>query len=346
MSIIKLDVRDDNIHFELTFDRRINFIIGNSASGKTTLYNMLGSSREDNDIIVDTTYDFILAAVDTYEIMIRESKDAIFIFDDLDVISSASFSDLVKKYGINNNLWFIIMSREDDESLNEAKRLSFSINNIFKLSSENGHYTNIKYYNYSFPQIKHYDKVLIEDTTSGFDFFSNLYKQGVVCSTSGKSTIVDDTQRLINEGNKNILVLFDSAAFGCHISKFDAYFSDDNGFRVSVLSFYECFEELLLRTNLLNRLPMVTKELSRLTDYANNFISWENYFEDLIKRATEDKMYKYNHSGVLRTCYYEPCMKCNPNIMEKCDGTIDGNNKFESLLKDTKYEFLLDYFVG
>ena len=105
-------------------------------------------------------------------------------------------------------------------------------------------------------------------------------------------------------------------------------------------------DELLLRTNLLNRLVDVKKELSVITDYANNYISWEKYFENLIRRVTTDKMYKYTHSGELRTCYYNSCSECNPNKRIKCDGFLEGDDKFVSLLNGTKYEFLLDYSIN
>lgn len=41
MSFIKLMINTENLHFNIEFDRRIIFIKGNSATGKSTFVNLL-----------------------------------------------------------------------------------------------------------------------------------------------------------------------------------------------------------------------------------------------------------------------------------------------------------------
>ena len=76
--------------------------------------------------------------------------------------------------------------------------------------------------------------------------------------------------------------------------------------------------------------------------YANQFSSWEKYFENLIIKVTEGSFYKQSHRSKLNTCYYENSNDCTTNKKEKCDYGLEGN-KFINLLVGTRFEFLLRY---
>lgn len=105
---------------------------------------------------------------------------------------------------------------------------------------------------------------------------------------------------------------------------------------------YECFEEMLLNTNIFNQNKLVIIEMNNLFQYANQFISWERFFEDLLARATEGTKYAYKHSsGKLSSCYVNNCDECNSYIKNKCDFAIDGN-KVKILFEKTKYEWILE----
>ncbi len=145
MGYINLIVSTDDIQFELSFDRRINFIVGDSGIGKTYLYSLLNSARVDDSVRVKSTYDYALANYDSIYLLIRESRDKVIIIDDLDVMKDKRFSQYVKKFCEKNNLWFVIMSREDDANLDGSDRLSFGVDSIYTLRMHGNVYRNERY---------------------------------------------------------------------------------------------------------------------------------------------------------------------------------------------------------
>lgn len=62
--------------------------------------------------------------------------------------------------------------------------------------------------------------LLIEDSVDGFEFFRHLLRDTVVVAKNGKSSIIEDTKEIVSKKCEGILVLFDKAAFGCHMDKF------------------------------------------------------------------------------------------------------------------------------
>ena len=338
---IFVKVSDNLISYDLYFNRRINFIIGAGGAGKTTLASLVDlANTGDYDISLDSSYPIrIYRRLDDIQTDIVVLKDRIILIDDLSFIEKPLFASLVKEYCVSNNLWFIIMTRESVVYSTLGARLSYSTNSVYKLVGDRNK-TLAKYFNYKIDSSSNYDCFLTEDTNSGFIFFKILLGDKVFHSTSGKSTIIQDINEKISEGYKNILVILDTAAYGCHMPYFDALFSDDDSFNVSFISDYECFEELLCKSNIVENNEIIVKELSVLENYANNFVSWENYFEDLIKRATSNKLYSHSHSSKIKNCYLDSCDNCSIYKRQKCDFNKSGD-KLENLLRDTNYEFLL-----
>lgn len=336
------------INYDLEFQRRINFIIGNGGVGKTSLANLVSTYNKTNDssIFVDSSYPIsVIDDLATWKNAVPIMHDTIYIFDGLKFAESGLFANMVTKYSISNNLWFIIMTREDSEILNRKTvlySLSYSINSVYTLVGEKDKRLK-RYYGYTMDNSSTFDYVLTEDKGAGFRFFKSLFGDIVHQSSEGKSKIVEDILSAVHQGFKRILVLFDTATFGCHMNYFNTVLSYVYDADIVISSYYECFEELLSRTNMLSNNPVVQKELANLEGYANNFISWENYFEDLIGRATEGKMYRYTHGrlSILKSCYTEPCDLCPVQKREKCDVAQLGD-KFEYLLKGTKYDWLLE----
>lgn len=104
---------------------------------------------------------------------------------------------------------------------------------------------------------------------------------------------------------------------------------------------YESFEEFLLQSNMLNKHPRVQQEFRDLSKYANQYFSWETYFERLIVDVTSKEPYKHSHSSkTIQHCYVDSCLNCNPYIAKKCNKYVS-ENKILWLLRDTKYERLL-----
>lgn len=344
MSGVDFKLSDSLLSYDIHLSRRINFIRGDSGTGKTTMVDLLREASEVDNVDVDLELHGVSGVVilseDSYASVIKDSRNKLVVLDDLGIANKGGFASLVKRYCIANDLWFLIISRYLNQGVDYMKSLSYSINSVYKLCNMNNVYSLASYYDYGFCLNRQYDAVVTEDKGSRCNFFVNLFKCDVFPSTSGKSTIVRDVEELRLKGYSNILVLMDTASFGCHMEEFDMYFSGYDDFNVSLISFYECFEELLIHSPFADS-PVVHSELEKLGEYANNFISWERYFEDLMERATDGKYYSYKHGSPLRNCFLKSCDLCDSYRRGRCDCASSGD-KYEYLLRGTKYEFLLN----
>lgn len=341
MNTIKLDVHADEFHFSLELTRRLTVVKGNSASGKTTLTEFV--SAEDRIAVIESDYPVLVATNSTWQSTVAGSTDSIIIFDDLRLVGSPEFAKAYKDYCVLNNLWFLVMGREDnEEQLQNFYHLSYCMNNIFEMVHEGTTYTLKKYY--KFPALEREpDIILTEDSKAGFVFFKKLFRETeVISAESGKGALIPQVDVLIRKGYDNILAVVDSASFGCHAEELYSRFCRREPSKVMLMSDYECFEEMLLQTNLLNCIDLVREEMSDLVKYANQYYSWETYFEKMIDEVTKGKPYHHAHQMRLKNCYLTDCDLCPAPKRATCDHVLFGS-KFVELLKGTKYERLLKY---
>lgn len=304
--MISLDIKNDLLHFNINLQRRISFIMGDSATGKSSMYELLNLKLRHNDDEV-----FLKSNIDIVLLDFSNLKDShshvLYIVDDLDILPNHDFEALMNSM-VEDDLWFLIMSREEVDYKLKAS-IIFSSNCEYTLGVIDNVYTLRPLYTYERSITNKYDCVLVEDSKGGFDFFNKLYKDSKVLSTKGKNNIVTSMETAVDNGFRNILVIFDTANFGSCFAEFynKARVSEAN---IEFISTYECFEELLVRTNLLNNLGVVKYGLENIEEEANKFKSWEKYFEYLIKVATQNKPYGYLHGKSLSHCYTDNCNLC------------------------------------
>ena len=344
MNTIKLAVHSSIYNCELEFKHRLNIIIGDSGVGKTSLVDILNVPSPQTQI--KYTYPVVIAGYTTWKSSIQTERNSLIIFDDLNIVESDEFSDLISKYLIKSNLYVLIISRA---IMPKISTLSYSIHAIYEMYYDEtliNHYIR-EYYHKLLPEI---DTLLnseipicyiTEDTTAGYQFFKTLIdKNDVYHSTSGKSTMIRDTKEKLS--TSAVVNIIDTAAYGCHIEEF-VKLTKYSINPVTLLYDFECFEEVLVRSNLLNDNVVVQKELNDLPKYANQFKSWENYFQDLLLRVTKGKLWKQSHGdSKLNKCFLINCIDCNEYKRLKCS-KAQITDKFEFLLKGTKFEYLLKF---
>lgn len=334
--MLKLTVTSDIYKCSMTIDRRITIIKGDSGTGKTTLVDML-----DNTIYsakVESSLPILIATNTTWRLVFH-STDSILIFDDLEIVESGEFAKLLKENCVKNNLYLIIISRE---SLGEMRKLSYSMDSVYEMCTDKDGITHylVPYYKTENSNIKYSDikKCLVEDNGKAKKFFESVLNVPVY-SSDGKANVVRKLENIHN--GEFVLLFIDRSAFGCHADEL-RYMIIMKKIICEVPIGYECFEEMLLNANIVNKNSIVITEMSDLFKYANQFISWERFFEDLLARATEGTKYSYKHSsGKLSSCYMNKCDVCNSYIKNKCDFAVDGD-KLKALFEGTKYEWILE----
>lgn len=224
----------------------------------------------------------------TWQDMLYPLKDTIiFIEENNHFVFSGEFAEFVK---ISGN-YFVLINRAS------FKMLPYSIHEIYEIITdkkhadvkESYHYFKELYSNYPVLENNRMDIVVTEDSNSGCQFFSGLFKQSRVVSAGGNSRVLLRLQEL---ESGDILIIVDGAAFGAMIENCLEFISTKKQ-RISVWM-PESFEYLILRSGMIQsaELPEI---LASTSDYveAEEYESWEQYFTQLLISLTENKAYKY-----------------------------------------------------
>lgn len=290
-------VKSKKVFFEFTVKRNITVIKGDSASGKTTLLHMLYEYLrvgKESGYSVSTNAEYYVylrreVGRDWKDAMFSLENTIIFIEENNEFVFSREFADFVKTSGN----YFVLVNRAP------FKMLPYSIHEIYEIVT-NRKRTDIKesyhelreiYSNYPIIENNKIQHVIAEDSNSGFQFFSSVYKHSHVISAHGNSNILN-TIKKINSGD--ILVIADGAAFGALIESCLKYLKSENSLRITIW-LPESFEYLILNSGMIQSEELV-KILDSLSDYIDSkeYESWEKYFTELLIAMTSDTPYRYS----------------------------------------------------
>lgn len=117
-SSIDISVKSKVFNFRGSISRRITVIRGDSATGKTSLVNVIKSHSP--AVQIESSMPLIVAANDTWKSTIHFYTDSIIFFDDLSCTESKEFAEVCSEYLIKNNLYIVIIGRHN---LNNFKAL-------------------------------------------------------------------------------------------------------------------------------------------------------------------------------------------------------------------------------
>ena len=171
----KVIVQNNRLHYEFDIKRNITIIQGNSATGKTTLINMLRQAENlGADSGVDVNCDVpcrILEGRNWKLILESISKSIIFIDEENTFINTEEFASAIQ----NSDNYYVLITREN------LYNLPYSVEEIYGLHSS-GKYQNTRkvyqqmYRIYSDENILPIkpEKIIVEDSNSGYDFFHSV----------------------------------------------------------------------------------------------------------------------------------------------------------------------------
>lgn len=185
-------VKNNRLHYEFEIKRNITIIKGDSATGKTTLINMirqfanLGNSSG-IDVICDVPCR-TLEGADWKIILQNISGSILFIDEENSFIRSEAFASAIKE----SDNYFVIITREN------LYNLPYSVEEIYGLYSS-GKYQNTKrvyqqmyriYTNVEQIPVEP-QSIIVEDSNSGFEFFTAVAKNlQIECeSAQGKTKL-------------------------------------------------------------------------------------------------------------------------------------------------------------
>lgn len=298
----KVVVKNNRLHYEFEIKRNITIIKGDSATGKTTLINMIRQfANLGNSSGIDVICDVPCIVLDgnMWQMLLKGlSGNIIFIDEENQFIKTQEFAQAVK--GSDN--YFVIITREN------LHNLLYSVAEIYGLHSS-GKYQNTKrfyqeIYNI-YPQSTQLpiepDKLIVEDTNSGYEFFKAVSDdKGIECESSGGKTKIFAMLEACKNNSKDICVIADGAAIGPEMDILYKMAMENTNIK---LYLPESFEWIILKSGQLE-----DKEIKNMLEAPENYIdsqeyfSWERFFTKVLVDKTEGTYLKYQ-KGKLNPAY-------------------------------------------
>ena len=281
------------LQYKFAINRNITILRGNSATGKTTLIDMIAAYQQNGEqsgVSISCKVPCVVLTATNWETNLKSySESIVFIDEGEPFVSSQAFASAVKK----SSNYYVIASRAS------LFNLPHSVSEIYNIKNTGGNKYNGTKRTYSrFDRIypgnyidsNRPELVIVEDSHSGFDFFSSICKEvGTPCiSANGNSNIYAMVK---DAPEKTILVIADGAAFGPEMERILSLQKSKN------VSIYlpESFEWLILESGIItsHQVPEILDSPSQFID-SEEFFTWERFFTYLLTNSTADTYLAYN----------------------------------------------------
>lgn len=196
----RIIVESRKVKYDFTIKRNITILTGDSGSGKTVLIELIRDYRRygsDSGVFVSCDRDCRTIDNEDWERQISEISDSIIFIDEGNrFLTSKRFAELVQK----SDNYFVIATRE------KLPMLPYSVNEIYGFRKSGKFHEARQTYNeiyHLYGEISEQSKVcpqyvLTEDSNSGYEFFSSLFKQSNIscAAANGKSNIIFSLQKM------------------------------------------------------------------------------------------------------------------------------------------------------
>lgn len=359
MKEVKLSVNNKRFKCNFTLRDKVTVITGNSGTGKSVLAQKLYQHFE--DVIISDDYSIVLMDTSMFNNWLKKAnkfrndrslKDywsneenlpvvqSIIIVDDDDVIKSKDFELF---FELSNDNYFLFLNRS------KIGNIQYDVKDVYEMIQEQEYHKLLPVYKCECTNVSAKpDIFLVEDTGSGYVFFSTLLKDKIVVNSaynlstgivSGKDNIINVLLALNNDyKGKSILLLVDYAAFGNNL-KDVVLVSNTYNIQIYFYFRYQSFEYLLLKSNLIKDMDLC----SYLNENILKFKTKENLYTKRLQELTAGKPYEYSKKAKsFPKCFYENC--CYSIKHADCEYFRDASkqDKFQFLLADTEFEDLLE----
>ena len=244
-------IESDNLKYEFDIKRNITVIQGESATGKTTLIDLLGEHirRKDSSGIrmqSDVPCAVYVAGEDNWEYELKGLAGKIIFFDEnYRFIYTKEFAEYVGKA----DNYFVFVTRKP------LKNLPYSINEIYGIRTTGKYHFPEQVYHELYPiyeEKKSADEkktrlmVLVEDRESGYEFYKRISDSCDVETANGNANIFPIMLETVSD--RRVLVIADGAAFGAYAETVVKYAERKGNIG---LYFPESFEWMVLKSGVL-----------------------------------------------------------------------------------------------
>lgn len=300
-------VQNARLKYEFDIKRNITILKGDSATGKTTLVEMIQEYLIDGvDSGVNLSCDVPCRVLtgNLWKEQLAEAQNSIVFIDEGNrFVKSSEFAQAIRK----TSNYYVIVTRENLEML------PISVDEIYGIRSSGKYGTLLPVYHefyriYSFNTETAYplrpNSIIVEDSNSGYEFFSAISESISCISAKGKSNIFNILCE--KKFNRHTLIIADGAAFGSQINRIERFIKEN-----IFLHLYlpESFEWLLLQSGIFKN-SHIMNILANTAEFVESekYFSWEQYFTALLVQVTEETYLKYNKKK-LNPNYLQPVIK-------------------------------------
>lgn len=288
-------VQNRKLKYEFDIKRNITIIKGDSATGKTTLFQMIrqaASLGKSSGVQISCDVECLPLEGSQWKTILQSlSNKILFIDEENAFIKSEEFA---KEVQCADN-YFVIITREN------LYNLPYSVDEIYGIhASGKYHQTQRVYHDFyriypdTPPQAFKPDLLIIEDSQAGFEFFLEIAKRnGISCiSAQSKTRLYATIQQHLQ--NQSICVIADGAAIGAEMERLYSIYTSQNDIR---LYLPESFEWLLLSSGIIDdhKLEIILQAPEAYIE-SQTYFSWERFFTQLLCNLTRETFLHYNKS--------------------------------------------------
>lgn len=210
-----ITVKNNVLQYRFEIRRNITIIKGDSATGKTTLIEMIREYYENGEqsgVSLQCEKSCVVLEGRQWKLLLENTHDSIIFIDEGNTfVSTDEFASAVKQ----SDNYFVIVTREG------LPNLPYSVEEIYGIKSS-GKYGTLQQTYHEFYHIYgqldykttfNPELVLVEDSNAGYEFFDAVSKEKDwnVVSAGGKSNIF---KFLKENAGKSLVIIADGAAFG------------------------------------------------------------------------------------------------------------------------------------
>lgn len=284
----RVEVKFSNLHYVLELKRKYTIILGDTGSGKTSLYSLLVEKLRLNSRLVKIHSDVNIGLGNNlYDVKEHGNDYGVMFLEEGNYLTSKEMGTFTR----SSSSYFVIFSRYP------LKNLSYSINEIYVIDEVYSGKKRRKYlkpyYDLSSSLTFRPDIIVTEDKKSGNIFFSKTQmKDTQVLSACGKDNVLTFVRKLMSDKD-NILVVADGAACGGNSDEFQSLIDYASMYNKKLAIFTpESFEFILLSSSIFDDADIRDK-LERTYLYADSleFLTWERYYTWLIKQLIRENGY-------------------------------------------------------
>jgi hypothetical protein len=307
-------VQNNRLRYELTIRRNITIIRGDSATGKTTLINLIEQAAtlgENSGVeVVCERPCRTLSGNDWKLILPSIHEQIIFLDEENQFVKTQEFALAVKA----SDNYFVMITREN------LPNLPYSVEEIYGIHTS-GKYNDLRrtynemYQIYSpetFVGKTKPDTVVVEDSNSGYEFFHSVCTEhGISClSANGKSNL----RQTVPRESGQVLVIADGTAIGSEMNELYRLMEMEPSVKCYLP---ESFEWLILKSGQIDG-----KTIQDILQHPEDFIeskayfSWERFFTALLIEYTKDNYLKYAKSHLNNSYLQEKAKKAILDVIE------------------------------